>query len=151
MNSNTLNKILPFLIIIFFASKNVAQNPEEYSNTKEKYRITAYKKENNQIVSQSNSVELTTPLKLYIPNAFTPNSDGLNDVFGAAGKGIVEYNLQVFDRWGELVFETNDLEKGWDGKYKGEMSEAGTYVYQVLAKGEQTGRVKRNGTITLIQ
>lgn len=56
---------------------------------------------------------------IYVPNAFTPNSDGLNDGFKAVGVGITEFKLQVFDRWGALVFESNDINKSWDGSING--------------------------------
>lgn len=56
---------------------------------------------------------------LYIPNAFTPNSDGLNDGFKAVGIGVTQFKLQVFDRWGALIFESNDINKAWDGSVNG--------------------------------
>jgi gliding motility-associated-like protein len=52
---------------------------------------------------------------IFIPNAFTPNGDGVNDVFQPKGFGIVKYEMQIFDRWGEKIFETTEFEKGWDG------------------------------------
>jgi gliding motility-associated-like protein len=52
---------------------------------------------------------------IYVPNAFTPNADGLNDIFQPKGFGIVKYELNIFDRWGEKVFSTKEFEKGWDG------------------------------------
>lgn len=116
-----------------------------------KYRVTAYKKGDNTVKSLSNTVETTAPFNLYIPNAFTPNGDGLNDVFGAAGEGISEFTMQVFNRWGNLVFETNDMRRQWDGTYKGEKAELGVYVYQVMAKGPKSYMIKRQGSVTLVQ
>jgi gliding motility-associated-like protein len=52
---------------------------------------------------------------LYVPNSFTPNDDGTNDTFQPKGFGIVKYELQIFDRWGERIFHTNTFEQGWDG------------------------------------
>jgi len=54
---------------------------------------------------------------IYIPNAFTPNGDGLNDFFQPKGFGIKDYELEIFDRWGERIFNTKVFEEGWDGKY----------------------------------
>ena len=56
---------------------------------------------------------------IYIPNAFTPNADGLNDGFGAKGVGIEKFEMQVFDRWGHIIFQTDDITKTWDGTVKG--------------------------------
>jgi gliding motility-associated-like protein len=56
---------------------------------------------------------------IYVPNAFTPNEDGVNDTFQPKGFGIIKYELQIFDRWGEKIFQTNEFEKGWDGFYQG--------------------------------
>jgi len=56
---------------------------------------------------------------IYVPDAFTPNADGLNDVFQPKGFGIVKYELQIFDRWGEKIFGSKSFEEGWDGKYQG--------------------------------
>src|SRR6201993_709947 len=70
----------------------------------------------------------------YIPNAFTPNSDGTNEVFKGIGIGIKTYTLMIFDRWGELIFQSDDLEKGWDGTFKGkggDVVQEGVYVWKV--------------------
>jgi gliding motility-associated-like protein len=97
-----------------------------------------------QIVYTSNSCSDTAELPvcilhdwaLYIPNAFTPNGDGLNDVFMPSGIGVEPdtYEMWVFDRWGNLVFYTDQIYKGWDGKAKenGKVVQLDTYVYKVL-------------------
>ena len=56
---------------------------------------------------------------IYVPNAFTPNADGLNDVFQPKGFGVTKYELNIYDRWGERMFHTNTFEEGWDGTYHG--------------------------------
>jgi gliding motility-associated-like protein len=67
----------------------------------------------------------------YIPNAFVPNNDGLNDVFKPVVSNTSSYNIKIFNRWGKLIFETIDTNEGWDGKYKGTPSEVGFYVYRI--------------------
>jgi len=64
-------------------------------------------------------VEIKPAYTIYIPNAFTPNSDGTNDSFRAVGVGIEEFKMQIFDRWGALVFESDDINTVWDGSIKG--------------------------------
>ena len=68
---------------------------------------------------------------IYVPNAFTPNNDGINDYFEVFGnkKAIQYIDIAIFDRWGEVVFRSNDLDFKWDGSYKGTMLEPGTFVY----------------------
>jgi gliding motility-associated-like protein len=76
---------------------------------------------------------------LYLPNTFTPNGDGYNDGFGALGKDIQEFELMVFNRWGELIWTTNQLNGRWDGSFKGVESPIDTYVWRVRAT-EISGR-----------
>jgi len=69
-------------------------------------------------------------ITFYIPNSFTPNNDGINETFFALGEGFETYNMKIYDRWGEMIFESNNPEIGWDGTYKGKPVEAGVYLYQ---------------------
>ena len=90
---------------------------------------------------------------IYIPNSFTPNGDGLNDVFNI--KTLYEfsdYKLVIFDRWGELLFESDDKNKGWDGTYKGKFVTYGVYVYQLTATIKDTGEQKKiTGRVTVVR
>jgi gliding motility-associated-like protein len=69
-----------------------------------------------------------------VPNAFSPNGDGLNDVVKVEGKGIVELEFRIFNRWGLEVFYSSDSKVGWDGIYKGEPQEMEVYTYFAKAK-----------------
>lgn len=112
--------------------------------------MTAYKKHDNSIVSVSNYAEVKPQLSLFVPNAFTPNSDGLNDYFNVSGKGITELTMQIFNRWGNLIFETNDLNEGWDGSLNGTECQQDVYVVKIKAKGN--GRpVYKIASVTLIR
>jgi len=95
-------------------------------------------------------------LPFYIPNAFTPNGDGLNDAFGAIPKYdyVRRYHLSIFNRWGQQLFETTDINKGWDGSYQGTPCMLGAYVYRIVY--EEFGQQPMNskiveGTVTLIR
>lgn len=66
----------------------------------------------------------------YIPSAFTPDEDGINETFFGTGEAIKTYNMKISDRWGELLFESNEPDYHWDGTYKGKPVEAGLYVYE---------------------
>jgi gliding motility-associated-like protein len=73
---------------------------------------------------------------LYIPNAFSPGEDRLNDVFIPVGNNISDFNMSIFDRWGKEIFKTNSMDNGWDGRIKGsqEMVTEGAYIYKIYTK-----------------
>lgn len=100
-----------------------------------------------------NSVQVTTPTELIaIPNAFTPNGDGLNDTFIPKVRAFTSIQVEVFNTWGEKLFITNSLEsKGWDGTYKGQLAPAGNYLYNITLTTLDGQLVNRTGGITLIR
>jgi gliding motility-associated-like protein len=67
----------------------------------------------------------------YLPNAFTPNKDSKNEIFKPEVSGVYDYEFFVFDRWGELIFQTTNTDEGWDGTYKGEKCQQDVYVYKI--------------------
>jgi len=76
---------------------------------------------------------------IYVPNAFTPDGNGTNDVFRPVGIGIDEasYRMYIFDRWGEIVYTTDNFQNGWNGSVKGSnggLAEQGVYVYKIYVK-----------------
>jgi len=78
---------------------------------------------------------------LYVPNTFTPNGDGANDLFGAEGKDIATFRMSIFNRWGQEIWSTNSLAGRWDGTYNGVPSPIDTYVWKLEAK-ELSGRTR---------
>jgi gliding motility-associated-like protein len=99
--------------------------------------------------------------RIRIPNAFTPDvtgpnggfSDGLfNDVFRPIMDGVEEFQMQIFDRWGNLIFESNDKNQGWDGYDKnGRLLPAGVYVYKIVMRLSDDQRTTQLGDVTLIR
>ncbi len=87
--------------------------------------------------------------QLEIPNVFTPNNDGINDQFLVDAKNLSEFNLVIVNRWGQVVFESNDLNKSWDGKYKNEMCNEGTYFYIATGKSLNDQAYKKQGFVQL--
>lgn len=90
------------------------------------------------IVTNSFGCADTTTLRIevrdfiiYIPNTFTPNGDGKNDGFTAYGIGIEKFEMYVFDRWGMLLYTSNNINQPWDGTYKGNQVQIDTYVYKI--------------------
>jgi len=87
----------------------------------------------------------------YMPNAFTPNGDGVNDCYGIRYWGLIEkLDFTIYDRWGNQVFYTNDPGTCWDGRYKGQPADAGAYVYYIKAI-TACGSVNRKGALVLIR
>ena len=87
-----------------------------------------------------------------IPKAFTPNADGHNDVILARGWGIKELlEFRIYNRWGEMVFESNDVNKGWDGYYKDKLQATETYVYTVRALMYDDQIISKKGNLSLIR
>ena len=89
----------------------------------------------------------------YVPNAFTPNGDGVNNGFNGKGEGIAEYEMNIFDRWGELIFHSNSLTDNWDGvsKFRATQCQQDVYVYKIRIKtifGESFDYV---GSVTLVR
>lgn len=93
-------------------------------------------------------------LLLYAPNSFTPNGDEYNNYWNVVVKGIstTNYNLMIFNRWGEMIFESNDPTIGWDGTYNGRIVETGTYVWKAsMRKENNDGKIEFNGFINLLK
>ena len=87
-----------------------------------------------------------------MPNTFTPNSDGLNDMLRAITVGIKSLKyLRIYDRWGKIVFYTENSAIGWDGRVKGIPSAAGTYVWIAEAIDYLGNDVQRKGTVMILR
>ena len=87
----------------------------------------------------------------FVPNAFSPNGDGLNDMINVHGFCIGTYNLQIFSRWGEKVFETSSLTESWDGTFRGKNMDTGVFVYRADGITIDGRPFNIKGNITLIR
>ena len=104
----------------------------------------------------SYELENYCPGKLYLPNSFTPNDDGLNDVFKPVYQGTIDnYELIIYNRWGKAFFFSNDINKGWDGTLENVQQTSDVYVYKIsFGYISQHGGLKREqvtGTVTLLK
>lgn len=86
-----------------------------------------------------------------VPQIFSPNGDGLNDILYVLGYEIEELEFVVYNRWGEKVFETNDINIGWDGTFRGKKAQPGVYVYYLKADLSTSERITQSGDITLVR
>ncbi len=93
-----------------------------------------------------------TPLDdIYIPTAFTPNSDGRNDEARVMASGVKEFDFKIFNRWGQVVFASNNISRGWDGRLAGKAQASDTYVFVVRIKTTAGVLKEKRGTITLLR
>jgi len=88
---------------------------------------------------------------IFIPDAFSPNGDGQNDILYVHGDCIKTMQFEVFDRWGNKVFETNDRKSGWDGKFMGQPLNTGSYIYVFSATLYDGTTQTRKGNVALIR
>lgn len=97
-------------------------------------------------------VIINPEFRFWVPNAFTTDNNGLNDVFLPICVGTEEYVFQIFDRWGEKLFETKDYKQGWNGKFKGELCKQDIYVWRAEYINAVTKRKEvKYGHVTLIK
>jgi gliding motility-associated-like protein len=89
--------------------------------------------------------------EIYTPNMFTPNDDGLNDKFFVYGLGIRDFDLKIFNRWGEKVYESTEQTQGWDGFFRNEKQEPGAYVYYLQVVYLNNKKFSKTGSVTLVR
>ena len=127
-------------------------NPVSSTRNDIVYKITA---SNNIGCTASDSIRVKVynlPPDIYVPSAFSPDKDGINDVIRPIALGIKRLeNFSVYNRFGELLFKTSDIGKGWDGTYKGEKQIPATYVWQATAIDYKDRKIFRKGTVILIR
>lgn len=146
MQKHLIKLLLLSLLMTFISNVLLSQNMQ-YSR---KYRVIAYKNGNSSITSMSNETEVIPTMYIYIPNSFTPNGDGMNDTFGISGEAIQNFSMQVFNRWGDLVFETKNANSVWDGTFNGNKVAQGVYVYKVTASNITGRKTQKEGTVTVV-
>jgi gliding motility-associated-like protein len=118
------------------------------------YRILAFKElvsGEPQVISVSNEDCSPVRSKIFYPNAFTPNGDNLNDRYVTPSEYIKEYQIMIFNRWGEKVYESYDLTQNWDGTYQGKEAQMDAYAVVVITTGVDNIRRVHHGTVTLLR
>jgi len=123
------------------------------------YRVIAIENGARHDSSISNLTCAILPSRVFVPNAFSPNGDSLNDVwkvsalsvFNAVGSKLTQFDVRIYNRWGTLVFESNDINKGWDGTFKGGGAPADVYIYLISANGIDGKNFRLSGNLTLLR
>lgn len=128
---------------------NGSNEPYTMANSTGQYRVDV----SNECGTNSATIRLYNgACKIYVPTAFTPNGDGNNDLFKAEfGENVIKFQLEVFNRWGQRVFNSNDFKKGWDGRIQGLLQPTGVYAWKITYTIYNEPSVKiMKGTTTLI-
>ncbi|MEO8403043.1 MAG: PKD domain-containing protein [Chitinophagaceae bacterium] len=121
------------------------------------YIVTVYNQYNCKAIDTVSIKAACSGNGIYIPNAFSPNHDGKNDVFGIAGYGVsIIRSFSIYNRWGEIVFQKknftpDDIKGAWDGRLKGMDAPTGAYVYFIEMECNAGERFERKGTVTLVR
>lgn len=99
------------------------------------------------------SIIIEPDFAFYVPNAFSPNDDGINDTFSGKGVFITQYDMTIFDRWGNLIYKTDSINKPWDGKANNgsKMAQADVYIYLIKVTDIRLENHKYTGIVTLVR
>lgn len=91
------------------------------------------------------------PSPTFAPASFSPNGDGLNDVFLVSIAGVKDFEMNIYDRWGERVFHSDNIYEGWDGKVNGKVAESGVFVYKIFTRFINGKQEQMHGSIMLLR
>lgn len=101
--------------------------------------------------SSEEFITITFDACVYVPNTFTPNNDGKNDVFQVSGGNLVEMECLIYNRWGELIYTLNSQDESWDGSYDGMNCQDGTYVWKLTYTDFTNDQYQISGHVNLIR
>ncbi len=131
------------------AAENISGSKRSDSLAPGRYRIVA---KNSYNCSADTIVDIPTSCDLIdIPTAFSPNGDGANDILYVRGKNVKEMLLRIYNRWGQVVFESDDLKKGWDGVFAGQEAPVEAYAYVLTGIFGSGNTFHKKGNITLLR
>jgi len=114
------------------------------------YQIQANPNDNVD-VSTSNILRLIKSNNIYFPNAFTPDGNGTNEIFRINGRFITSFELNIFNRWGEMVFASESMDSGWDGTLDGKNLPQGSYAFRSLMTDQAGRQIEKDGIIVLMR
>lgn len=127
-------------------------NNLNYDNGIYQYTVKAIENAGgNNAFSLSNTIELVQPPVVYAPNAFTPNNDNLNESYKTSNAFVKDFNLQIYNRWGELIFETKNKYQGFDAVFKNVEIQNDVYFYIIYYTGFDNSVYTKKGNITLLK
>jgi gliding motility-associated-like protein len=91
-------------------------------------------------------------IRYFVPNAFSPNGDGLNEIFRPIAVGVVSTEwFRVYNRYGQVMYESSNIQNGWDGTYKGQRQPIGNYIWSIKGKGRDGKVIEMKGNVVLVR
>ena len=126
----------------------ITNNPDQF---KKCYRVRAVELNGAGTESWSNEICFFFSPQIFVPNAFTPNNDDINDAFGVKGIAINEFSISIFNRWGEKLYDSDDMDAKWVPNYMGKEVQMGTYIYVINYTDFDNKIYTKTGTINLIR
>ncbi len=131
---------------------STGQNPEHTFEEPGNYTITLHVENAGSCPDEySKEICVLPPVVIFVPDIFSPNGDGLNDILYARAKSVEKFTFLIYDRWGEKVFETTDTSIGWDGRYKNKPAEQGVYVWYLQVSMADGTTQNQKGDVTLVR
>ena len=124
-------------------------DPNDPNLQSQKYRIIAISA--NGSISYSNFYTFRREARILVPDAFTPNGDNMNNTFLAKGVYFDQFKMIIYDRWGEIVYNTTDRNQGWDGKISGQNAQPGQYMYRIEVIDLTGLKTVKTGAMLLIR
>lgn len=114
----------------------------------------SYGNEHNCFTQDTLSVQNMCGPRIHLANAFSPNDDGINDLYEIKHDHVGYFDMKVFNKWGEIIYHTGDIEQSWDGTYKGSNAPVGSYSYIIeysSAYEDQEWIMQKRGKLSLIR
>ena len=133
---------------ITFLSCADCQNPIAVPNESMTYTVTFT--DENSCVSKK-EIAINFEGIMYVPNSFTPDGDGFNDYFYVVGGNVKEFHMQIFNRWGELIFESFDINGLWGGTYGSKVCQDGTYIWKIVYEDIENNKYELIGHVNLLR
>jgi len=140
----TMAKVLPE--ILRYIDEMAIKNQTEFC-----YKIIAYPNDTSNLYSESNIDCISTKPRLFAPNVFTVNQDGLNETFRLGGYFIETFYIEIYNRLGERIFESDDITNSWDGTFNNKPCASDVYVYIAKATGYNGDKIEIKGNVTLLR
>jgi gliding motility-associated-like protein len=139
--------------LVVYSGKNLEyfQSGQDKTAKRLSYQIKVIPILSSYPVSYSNEVSIVQESKFRFPDAFTPNQDGINDLFECYGSFVKNFQLIIYNSWGNVVFTSDQFLEGWDGKIDGLEAQTGNYSYRAIATDVEGNRLERAGFFSLIR
>lgn len=153
-DKSTTNTNPAFKTLSTYTSTNTPIEDTDFENSvgdERCYRITAKEQGGNNYSSYSNEVCLQQKPTIIVPNAFSPNGDGLNDVFTPTATSMQEMTITIYNQYGEIVFSETAKQPKWDGTFKGETAQIGNYMVMIRAIGSNKRKMNYSGYVYLLR